>query len=136
MEAQPPQDLEKALKEAELAASKFEETSHLSDEEKAQAEKVEEERKRKAKDRSDMLQVLRMVEARRILFKILEKCGPYQPSFDLNSARMTDYNEGRRSIGIEVLQMINSADPQAYIQMVNEHASDEKAEKERKRKEN
>ena len=136
MEAQPPQDLEKALKDAELAASEFEETSHLSDEEKALAKKVEEERRRRAKDRLDMLQVLRGVEARRILFRILEKCGPYQPSFDPNSARVTDYNEGRRSIGIEVLLMINSADPQAYVQMVNEHASDEKAERERKRKEN
>ena len=136
MEPVPPQDLNKALKDAELAASKFEETSHLSDEERALAEKVEEERKRRVKERGDMTQALRMVEARRVLFKILELCGPYQPSFDPNSARMTDYNEGRRSIGIEVLRMIDSADPQAYVQMCNEHASDEKTEKERKRKEN
>ena len=83
-----------------------------------------------------MLQVLRAVEARRILYRILELCGPYQPSFDPNSARVTDYNEGRRSIGIEVLRMIDSADPQAYVQMINEHTSDEKSERERKRKEN
>lgn len=136
MNAVPPNDLEKALKDAELAACQFEETSHLSDEEKELAKRMEDERKRRAKDRSDMIQALRMVEARRILYRILEKCGPYQPSFDPNNARMTDYNEGRRSIGIEVLLMINSADPQAYVQMCNEHASDEKVDKERKRKEN
>ena len=136
MEPVPPQDLNKALKDAELAASKFEETSHLTDEEKELAKRVEEERKRKTKERVDMLQVLRAVEARRILYRILELCGPYQPSFDPNSARVTDYNEGRRSIGIEVLRMIDSADPQAYVQMINEHTSDEKSERERKRKEN
>ena len=136
MEAVPPQDLAKALKDAELAASKFEETSHLTDEEKELAKRVEAERKRKTKERVDMLQVLRAVEARRILYRILELCGPYQPSFDPNSARVTDYNEGRRSIGIEVLRMIDSADPQAYVQMINEHTSDEKSERERKRKEN
>jgi len=136
MEAVPPQDLAKALKDAELAASKFEETSHLTDEEKELAKRVEDERKRKTKERVDMLQVLRAVEARRILYRILELCGPYQPSFDPNSARVTDYNEGRRSIGIEVLRMIDSADPQAYVQMINEHTSDEKSERERKRKEN
>ena len=134
MEAVPPQDLAKALKDAELAASKFEETSHLTDEEKALAEKVEDERKHKVKDRGDVFQVLRMVEARRMLYRILELCGPYQPSFDPTSARVTDYNEGRRSIGIEVLRMIDSADPQAYVQMVNEHISDKKAEKEKSRK--
>ena len=136
MEPVPPQDLNKALKDAELAASKFEETSHLTDEEKELAKRVEEERKCKTKERVDMLQVLRVVEARRILYRILELCGPYQPSFDPNSARVTDYNEGRRSIGIEVLRMIDSADPQAYVQMINEHTSDEKSERERKRKEN
>ena len=136
MEAKPPQDLVMALKDAELAAATYEETSHLTDEEKVYAKNTEEERKRKVKERGDMFQVLRAVEARRILYRILEVCGPYQPSFDPTSARMTDYNEGRRSVGIEILRMINFADPNAYLQMCNERTSDDKAEKERKRKEN
>lgn len=130
-----PKDLKKALKEAERNAAEYEETGHLDDQERELAKRQEDERKRKVKERLDMLQTLKVVEARRILYRVLEICGPYQPSFDPLSARQTDYNEGRRSCGLEVLKMIETADPGAYLQMCNEHTSDVKVEEERKRKE-
>jgi hypothetical protein len=136
MDIKQPETLEKAMREAELNASRYEETGHLDEQEQAIAKRQEEERKRSVKCRIDMIQTLKVVEARRIMYRILEICGPYQPSFDPMSARQTDYNEGRRSCGLEVLKMIESADSGAYLQIINEHASDFKAEEERKRKEN
>lgn len=136
-EAKPPHDnVEKALEEATLAAMRYEESGHLTDEEKELAKREEDERKRRVKERLDMLQVLKAAEGRRILFRILEVAGEFKPSYDPASSRQTDFNEGARSVGIELHRMIDFADPSAYIQMLNEHASDEKVEKERKRKEN
>lgn len=133
MDPKAPESLEKRLRTAELAACKFEETSHLDDQEMSFEQTKEEERKRRAKERVDMIQALKQVETRRILFRILQVSGLNMPSFSVESGRITDYNEGRRMVGLEVLQMINFADPQAYFRMCNEHYSDEEAEKERKR---
>jgi hypothetical protein len=51
------------------------------------------------------------------------------------SARQTDYNEGKRAIGLELLKIIMDADPAAYLQILNEHKSDVKTESERQAKE-
>ena len=131
MKVKEPESLEKQLKAAEASAMEFEETSHLDDQEVLIALRKEEERKASIKLRVDMLQALKVVEVRRIFFRLLELSGPTQPSFSMESARLTDYNEGRRSVGLELLQMIDSADPQAYLRICNEHRSDEEAEKER-----
>ena len=135
MQPKSPESIVKQLKAAESAACEFEETSHLDDQERSLAKRMEEDRKVMTKMRVDMLQALKVVEVRRIFFKLLELSGPTQPSFCLDNARLTDYNEGRRSIGLELLQMIDSADPQAYLRICNEHRSDEEAEKERNTKE-
>ena len=94
------------------------------------------EKARKIKMRSDVQQALKLVEARRVLYRVLELCGPYQISFDPDSARRTDFNEGKRAIGLQLLSMLLDADSNAYVQMLNEHSSDAKTEEERKRKEN
>ena len=136
-EVKAPPDLKKALADAERDAMRFEESSRLGldAEEMALAERVEDERRMRVKGRGDVQQILKVVEVRRTFYRILEMCGPYQLSFDLHSARLTDFNEGKRAIGIEILKMIEDANPGSYLQMINEHQSDLKAENERKRKE-
>jgi hypothetical protein len=130
-----PEDLSKALQEAERSAIDYEKYAHLDDAEREVLEQKDEERRKKVKDRGDVQQILKIVEVRRTLYRILEFCGPYQQSFDPTSARISDFNEGRRSAGLELLKMILDADNGAYLQMINEHQSDAKTEQERKRKE-
>ena len=129
-------DIQDELKEAERQAVEFEKTVHLDDKEIELLKQERDEKARKIKQRSDVQQALKLVEARRVLYRVLELCGPYQLSFDQESSRRTDFNEGKRAIGLQVLAMLLDADSGAYVQMINEHQSDVKTEEERKRKEN
>ena len=88
-----------------------------------------------AKHRNDLQQTLKSPEGRRTIWRILEMCGPYRLSFDATSARSTDYNEGQRSIGIAILEMLMDADDMVYTRMMNEAKSDIKTAAERRKKE-
>jgi hypothetical protein len=129
-------DLDDEIKEAQRQAVEFEKTAHLDEKEIEVIKREHEDKTRKIKLRSDVQQALKVVEARRVLYRVLELCGPYQLSFDADSARRTDFNEGKRAIGLQLLSMILDADSGAYVQMINERQSDLKTEEERKRKEN
>ena len=129
-------DITAEIKESQRQAEEFEKTAHLDDKELAVLKAEQDEKSKRIKLRSDVQQALKLVEARRVLYRVLEICGPYKPSFDPLNARVTDFNEGARFVGLKVLEMLLDADSAAYIQMVNEHSSDLKAEEERKRKEN
>ena len=130
-----PLDLESAMAEAEAGCAQYEKNAGKSDIELIHEKREEEALRQRIKGRGDVQQILKIVEVRRTLWRILEICGPYQPSFDPLSARQSDYNEGKRAIGIEVLKIIMDADPAAYMQILNEHNSDKKTESERRKKE-
>ena len=129
-------DLQEEIRDAQREAEEFEKTAHLDEKELAVLKADREERNKRIKGRADVQQALKVVEARRVLYRILEIAAPYRMSFDPLNARVSDFNEGRRFVGLEVLNMLLDADSGAYIQLINEHASDIKAEEERKRKEN
>ena len=119
-----------ALKEAQDNIIRYEKNSGKDDQDIIR-ERIEKEGARiRLKHRGDIQQILKVVEVRRTLWRILELCGPYQPSFDPMSARQSDYNEGKRAIGIEILKIIMDADSAAYTQIINEHNSDKKTESE------
>lgn len=128
--------LQAALKDAEAGIIQYERNSGKDEAELLQERREARETAKRLRQRGDVQQVLKIVEVRRVLWRILELCGPYQPSFDPTSARQTDFNEGKRDIGLRVLNMIMDADPAAYLQLANEHQSDLKAEAERIKKEN
>lgn len=54
------------------------------------------------------------------IWEILSLCGIYDNQFTGNSG--TFFNEGRRSIGIDIIQMLNDVDPTLYPRLLLEHA--------------
>lgn len=67
----------------------------------------------------DLQAVLDLPQGRKFLWWLLGKTGLYRTSFTGNSA--TFYNEGRRDIGIAILNEILTVDPEAYIRMQAEN---------------
>ena len=132
---EPVDTLKSALAEAEAGILRYEKNAGKDETELIQEKREELAAKFRLKYRGDIQQILKIVEVRRTMWRILELCGPYQPSFDPMSARQTDYNEGKRAIGLELLKIIMDADPAAYMQILNEHNSDKKTEAERSKKE-
>lgn len=63
--------------------------------------------------------VMETTAGRRLLWHILDICGIYAPSFTGNS--QTYFNEGRRSVGIHLLGLMDDADPTCYPSMLLEN---------------
>ena len=62
--------------------------------------------------------VLATPEGRRVLWELMEFCGVYTESFTGNS--QTFYNEGRRAVGLKVINDILDVDPGLYLSMIRE----------------
>jgi hypothetical protein len=56
--------------------------------------------------------------AREVIWHILGLCGIYRDCFTGNA--QTNHLEGKRSIGIDILQLIDEADPTAYAELLLE----------------
>tara|TARA_R110000803_G_scaffold121808_1_gene189897 strand:+ start:606 stop:941 length:336 start_codon:yes stop_codon:yes gene_type:complete len=67
----------------------------------------------------DMKQMLSEAYGRRLLWRMLEKCGIYKTSFTGNST--TFFNEGRRAVGLDLLEDIIKVSPSSYTLMQSEN---------------
>ncbi len=67
--------------------------------------------------------VLNDTKGRHVLWMILANAKIYNPSFTGNSH--TFFNEGRRSIGLDLLESINSINPKGYANMMIENVNRE-----------
>jgi hypothetical protein len=72
--------------------------------------------------------VLESPEARSFLWWVLAQCGVYNASSAVNGE--TGIREGRRLIGLTIINQINTHDPTAYAQMMIE--AHKRAEKRRR----
>jgi hypothetical protein len=63
----------------------------------------------------DLKTILATAGGRRVIWWILEECGVYRTSFTGNSH--TFFNEGKRQIGLMLIEKIFAADPTAYTNM-------------------
>lgn len=68
--------------------------------------------------RNDMKTLLELPAGRRFIWRLLDRCSLYESTFTGNSSGY--YREGRRAVGLEVLQEIVDAKPSAYGDMFNE----------------
>lgn len=66
---------------------------------------------------TDLSAVLKTRQGQRVLWHILGLCGVYNNNFSPERSTL-EYLEGRRSIGIELLQAIEAVDPLAYANMI------------------
>lgn len=72
----------------------------------------------------DIKQVLETQSGRNYVWKLLTSCGIYKSSFTGNST--TFFNEGKRSIGLEMLEDILATVPNAYAKMSAENNNKDK----------
>lgn len=70
--------------------------------------------------KNDVTRVFGSSEGKRILYHVLAMCGIYSDCFTGNAH--TYYYEGRRSVGLELLELIMETDPEIYIQLIRENA--------------
>ena len=65
----------------------------------------------------DVREVLNTEAGQRFLWRILSECGIFRVSFDSMNSNYTVYNEGRRSIGLFILNELNEADYKIFSKM-------------------
>lgn len=71
----------------------------------------------------DIQRVVNTVEGRRFMWRILTETKVFNSCFDTNALAMAA-NEGRRDIGLFIMQEIMKAAPEMMAQMQSEAASD------------
>lgn len=77
--------------------------------------------KRRAREQSDLAKILSQKEGRRLLWRILSMSGVFALSFSGMDHALTDFNEGKRSVGNLLLRDIP---PEIELIMKKEASSD------------
>ena len=67
----------------------------------------------------DMSFILSHKGGRRFMWRLLCECGVFKLSAD-NSGSWTYFNEGRRNVGLKLLNDINETSPESYFLMLKE----------------
>ena len=67
---------------------------------------------------ANVRQLLKTRQGKDVIWHILSLCNIYSDTFTGNS--QTFYLEGRRSVGLQVLQLLEDADPLAYAELLLE----------------
>lgn len=87
----------------------------------AQVKEAQGKDKRKAdRAKEDLRFVLSSPNGRRVLWGVLEKCRIYTGSAD-NSGSWTYFNEGRRSVGLDLIADIIAIDQKLFIELQKEN---------------
>lgn len=73
---------------------------------------------------NDFRLIMQTLEGRRWIWWLLSESGVFRSSFTGNSA--TFFNEGMRNLGLKILNQINVACPERYLQMTTEAQHREK----------
>lgn len=68
------------------------------------------------RNHNDLKFILDSEQGRRFLWRILGNCGVFKTSFVTSSEIY--FNEGKRSIGLQILAEIMDCDPNAYLKMI------------------
>lgn len=87
------------------------------EQERAKADKAEKDRRTLVVQ--DLAWVLSSKQGRRFVARLLDRCGVELPIFNPNGSTMT-HAEGRRSIGIELLQELKANHRDAWLAMLTE----------------
>lgn len=117
--------IETELKQAQQAAQNAfdEETAGMSDDQrKMHALRKDAERLRQRK-LGDLRKVLELPEGRRFVWDTMSACGIFRSSYVPNSDE-TQVNEGKRKIGLGLLENVFESAPSAFAQMQREHFSE------------
>lgn len=78
------------------------------------------EKELKRRERNDIEFLLSSPQGRRFLWKLLCECGIYELSY-VQDSDMTAFNEGRRTVGNNILSDILDVDPDGYSMLIKEN---------------
>ena len=84
------------------------------------------ERRLRERHEGDLRAMLKGPEGRRIAYWLLAEAGVWRSSFIAGQPDSTAKNEGRREMGLLLLDDLMAAKPEALLQMQNEYASEQK----------
>ena len=70
--------------------------------------------------------LLSQADGRNFIWYVLSLCGIYSDVFTGNSQAF--YLEGRRAVGLEVLQLLEDTDPTAYPNLLLKHAKEKEVD--------
>lgn len=79
---------------------------------------MSEESKEQAAINGDMRELLKLKHFRNFLWRLLSSTGLYADNF--TGDNYTFYLQGKQAVGLEILQMLEDADPTAYATMLLE----------------
>jgi hypothetical protein len=79
---------------------------------------------KRRRELEDVRQTLRDRAGRRLLWRYLDSCGIFREVFNPNNAIMAK-NEGRRTMGLEILADVMEADANALVLMMRENQAEE-----------
>lgn len=85
------------------------------------AKRTDSDKDRRNQLKTDLAWVLSTRQGRRFVARTLATCGVDLPVFNSNGSTMT-HAEGRRSVGIELLQELRAQHRDAWLLMVGENA--------------
>lgn len=92
--------------------------------EKKKRDKKEIHKRVRDREIADIKKLLSIPEGRRVIWRILEESGIFKSSFTGNST--TFFNEGKRDIGLLVLEEVMKADMGKFTQMQSEFVNEQK----------
>ena len=84
---------------------------------------MNEQEKERQRLKKDLEVVMSTPSGRRIIWRLLGIAGTFTRSFDTDSQYATAFNEGKRSVGLDIYDDIMQYCPERYIQAQNEHNS-------------
>lgn len=69
--------------------------------------------------KNDIISLLKTGEGRRVLYRIIEKCGVYRS--EIGTVDEVMFHQGQRAIGLFIIGAMIEADPHAYANLLAEH---------------
>ncbi len=95
----------------------------------------EKERRRIERFLNDLRRVVKDPEGRRVVYSFIEKTDPFRTSFSSDALEMAR-REGRKQIGLSIIQDLDAAKPGVFLQMNREYMSEKKQEMDRDKEHN
>jgi hypothetical protein len=89
------------------------------DEDELAAKRQAQQQDRRKQSETDMAWVLSTKQGRRVIARILDRCGVDAAIFQPNGSQMT-HAEGRRSIGVEILAELKADHRAEWLRMIDE----------------
>lgn len=84
--------------------------------------------RRHERELSDIRFILKSVEGRRFYWGLMENCGSFQSGYCGDSTNGTNFNLGKKSVGLSLFNNLLEAKPDALAQMQQEHSAEDRAD--------